>query len=157
MPEQTRRINDEGCTESVIRYSSRITVAMTSTGSNLAWTIPADASSLSHIEQRQLPIPAAGTHQVLVRVTAVSLNYRDLLVAIRSPEYPGIDGLPGNHKPGLIPCSDGAGIIHAAGPSSKWAGREGTKVLLHPNEWLSGDVQNLNLQKVNGAAAADGM
>jgi NADPH:quinone reductase-like Zn-dependent oxidoreductase len=130
---------------------------MTSTDSNLAWTIPASASSPAHIEQLELPIPAAGSHQVLIRLTAVSLNYRDLLVAIRSPEYPGIDGLPGNHKSSLIPCSDGAGIIHSTGPSSKWTGHEGTKVLLHPNEWLSGDVRNLNLQKVYGAAASDGM
>lgn len=128
---------------------------MTSNG-NLAWTIPVSASSLDHLTQSNRPMPTAGSHQVLIRLTAASLNYRDLLVAIRSPEYPGIDGLPGKHAPDLVPCSDGAGIVHTAGPSSKWAGREGTKVLLHPNTWLSGDVGNLELAKVAGASRTDG-
>ncbi|KAF3037133.1 hypothetical protein E8E12_008046 [Didymella heteroderae] len=94
--------------------------------------------------------------QVLVRLTAASLNYRDLLVAARSPEYPGIDGVPGNHVADLVPCSDGAGVIHSAGPDSKWTGCEGRRVLLHPNEWLTGDVRNLNLQRVLGAAGSEG-
>lgn len=101
-------------------------------------------------------MPTVGPHQVLIRLTAASLNYRDLLVAARSPEYPGIDGLPGNHAANLVPCSDGAGVIHCAGAGSQWTGREGTRVLLHPNEWLTGDVRNLNLQRVFGAAGSDG-
>lgn len=109
------------------------------------------ATSLAHLEKRLLPMPTVEAHQVLIRMTAVSLNYRDLLIAIRSPEYPG------NHKPHLIPCSDGAGVIHKAGPSSKWAGCEGTRVLLHPNEWFSGDVRNLDLGRVFGVAELDGM
>lgn len=118
--------------------------------SNLAWAIPAHASSVDHLERRLVPIPALNENQVLIRMTAASLNYRDLLVAKRSLEYPG------EHKPNLVPCSDGAGVIHTAGSSSNWAGREGTKVLLHPNEWLSGDVRNLDLSRVAGAAAFDG-
>jgi hypothetical protein len=42
------------------------------------------------------------------------------------------------------------------GPSSKWKGREGVKVLLHPNEWLSGDVRNMDLSRIYGAAGSDG-
>ncbi|KAJ4344256.1 hypothetical protein N0V95_006199 [Ascochyta clinopodiicola] len=123
---------------------------MTSTQSNLAWTVPAHASSITDLERLSRPIPTPGDHQVLVRLTAASLNYRDLLIAIRSPQYPG------DHKPNLVPCCDGAGIIHTAGVSSKWASREGTKVILHPSEWLSGDVRNLDLGKVDGAAGSDG-
>lgn len=123
---------------------------------NLAWGVPASASSFDQLEQHSLPIPDAGPHEVLVRVAAVSLNYRDLLVVTRSPQYPGIDGRPGNHAPDLVPCSDGAGTIHAVGSLSKWAGREGTKVLLHPNEWLSGDVRNLDLTRVLGASDSNG-
>jgi NADPH:quinone reductase-like Zn-dependent oxidoreductase len=52
------------------------------------------------------PTPAAG--QALVRVRAVSLNYRDLLVA--SGMYPGGVPLP------LVPISDGAGEVAAVGP-----------------------------------------
>lgn len=129
---------------------------MSSSSANSACTIPSSATATAHLVERSFPIPAAGPRQVLVRLTAASLNYRDILVAKRSPEYPGIGGLPGNHKPDLIPCSDGAGIIHTVGPESKWAGREGLSVILHPNEWLSGDVRNLDLTKVFGAADFDG-
>lgn len=93
---------------------------------------------------------------MLDQSTAVSLNYRDILVASRSRINPGIGGLPGNHKPDLVLCSDGAGIIYATGSESKWAGHEETRVLLQSNEWLSGDVRNLDLTKVFGAAGSDG-
>lgn len=129
---------------------------MTNATSNQAWTVPSSASSPTHLEQLPFSVPNPGPRQVLVRLTAASLNYRDLLVATRSPQYPGIDGLPGNHKPALVPCCDGAGLIHTAGPESKWAGNVGTKVLLHPNEWLSGDVRNLDLTQVYGASNSDG-
>ena len=124
---------------------------------NLAWTIPVSATSITGLIQRSLPVTTAGPRQVLVRLTAASLNYRDLLVATRSQEYPGIDGLPGNHAADLVPCSDGAGVVHSTGPESEWTGREGTRVFLHPNEWLTGDVRSLNLQKVFGAAASEGV
>jgi NADPH:quinone reductase-like Zn-dependent oxidoreductase len=124
---------------------------MSTPTTNYGWTIPSDASSVTHLTKKSLEIPKAGSHQVLVRLTAASLNYRDLLIAIRSPAYPG------NHVPNLVPCSDGAGVIHAAGPSSKWAGREGTKVILHCNEWLSGDVRNLDLSTSYGGGDVFGM
>lgn len=123
---------------------------------NLAWSVPKDAASPDDLKQISLSIPIVGPHQVLIRLTAASLNYRDLLVATRSSEYPGIDGLPGNHLADLVPCSDGAGVVHLAGAGSKWTGHEGTRVLLHPNEWLTGDVRNLNLERVFGAARSGG-
>lgn len=54
------------------------------------------------------PVPEPGHGQVLVRVRAVSLNYRDLLVAkgIYNPNF---------HLP-LVPCSDCAGEVAAVGP-----------------------------------------
>ncbi len=59
------------------------------------------------------PEPAPGEGEVLVRVHAVSLNYRDLttLEAER----------PGNLKPPFVPCSDGAGEVAAVGAGvSRW-------------------------------------
>lgn len=123
---------------------------MAPTQSNLAWTVPANASSIAHIKQQSFPIPTPGDRQVLIRLTAVSLNYRDVVVATRSPQYPG------NHKPYLVLCSDGAGVIHATGTSSIWASHKGTSVIIHPNEWISGDVRNLDMGKVGGAADSDG-
>jgi NADPH:quinone reductase-like Zn-dependent oxidoreductase len=54
-----------------------------------------------------LPEPQPAPGHVLVRVRAVSLNYRDLLVA--RGQYGG------GSKPGVIPTSDGAGEVVAAG------------------------------------------
>lgn len=63
------------------------------------------------LNQLAEPKPAAG--QVLVRVRATSLNYRDLMVA--SGRYG--TGLPSP----LIPLSDGAGEIAAVGPGvTRW-------------------------------------
>ncbi len=53
------------------------------------------------------PIASPGPGQALVRVRAVSLNYRDLLVV--SGMYPGSLPLP------LVPTSDGAGEVTAIG------------------------------------------
>ncbi|MFB1481442.1 NAD(P)-dependent alcohol dehydrogenase [Corallococcus sp. RDP092CA] len=54
----------------------------------------------------ELPQPQPGPGQALVRIHAVSLNYRDLIIARGT--YPGLK-LP------LIPCSDGAGQVVAVG------------------------------------------
>lgn len=54
---------------------------------------------------RTRPVPAAG--QVLVRVQAVSLNYRDLI---------NLRNTAGRNVAGRIPASDGAGEIVACGP-----------------------------------------
>lgn len=59
-----------------------------------------------HVESRLLR-----AHDVRIRVHAVSLNYRDLLVA--SGEYRG--GLVSSGKP-VIPCSDAAGEVVEIGP-----------------------------------------
>ena len=60
----------------------------------------------------ELPNPKPGPGQVLVRVHATSLNYRDLLVA---------DGRYGKVPLPLIPLSDGAGEIAAVGEGvTRW-------------------------------------
>jgi NADPH:quinone reductase-like Zn-dependent oxidoreductase len=71
-----------------------------------AWTIqthgPVDG--LAMVEQPQ-PEPAAS--EVLVRVRAASLNYRDLITLQQQR--------PGNLPPPLVPCSDGSGEVVAVG------------------------------------------
>ncbi|HYG61844.1 MAG TPA: alcohol dehydrogenase catalytic domain-containing protein, partial [Thermoanaerobaculia bacterium] len=63
---------------------------------------------LDNLVLAERPDPVAGPGQVLVRVGAVSLNYRDLLTVqgVYNPKQP----LP------LVPCSDGAGVVEAVGP-----------------------------------------
>ena len=56
----------------------------------------------------QEDVPTAGRREVLIRVRAASLNYRDMVAAYG--HYPGMEG----GKP--IPLSDGAGDVVAVGP-----------------------------------------
>lgn len=54
----------------------------------------------------ELPTPTVGPGELLVRVRALSLNYRDHL-QLMTPRDPAL--------PALIPCSDGAGDVVAIG------------------------------------------
>ena len=56
--------------------------------------------------ERPDPAPRAG--EVLIRVRAVSLNYRDVMIARGQYMRP--------LKEAIIPCSDGAGEVTACGP-----------------------------------------
>jgi NADPH:quinone reductase-like Zn-dependent oxidoreductase len=65
-----------------------------------------DISSLALVEE---PIPEPGARQILVRLGAVSLNYRDKLA---------LDGEFGrNHKLPIVPASDASGTVAAVGDS----------------------------------------
>lgn len=117
---------------------------------NSAWIVLEGSTSVTELTRRTFPVLSPGARQVLVRLAASSLNYRDILVATHSPHYPVV------HKPDLVTSGDGAGVIHSAHPTSSWAGKEGTAVVLHPNRWLIGDVRNLSMDGVFGAGDADG-
>jgi NADPH:quinone reductase-like Zn-dependent oxidoreductase len=67
-----------------------------------------DGFGLDHLHLADRPDPTPGPGEVLVRVRAVSLNFRDLLVTrgVYNPRMP----LP------RIPCSDAAGQVEAVGP-----------------------------------------
>jgi NADPH:quinone reductase-like Zn-dependent oxidoreductase len=51
----------------------------------------------------EMPIPQCGEYDVLVRIHAVSLNFRDIMVATGTYIWPAKDG--------VVPCSDGAGEV----------------------------------------------
>jgi NADPH:quinone reductase-like Zn-dependent oxidoreductase len=63
---------------------------------------------LEGLEQQERPRPEPGPGEVQLRVAAVSLNYRDLLV-VRGQYNPKMP-LP------RVPCSDAAGTVAAVGP-----------------------------------------
>lgn len=113
---------------------------------NQAWQITAPGV-LTLNDPGTLPKP--GEREVLVRIHAFSLNYRDKLVIEHSPDYPV------KTTTNLIPGSDGAGIIEAVGPESSWS--KGDRVVLHPNSWLHGsDERDLDMYNIFGAGHRDG-
>src|SRR5664279_779482 len=99
---------------------------------------------VENLEQVDAPLPVIGVHQVLIRVHAVSLNFRDLLM------------VKGHYNPKLalprIPCSDGAGEIAAIGAEvHQW--KVGDRVAgIFMQNWLDGEPTS---QKHVGALGGD--
>jgi NADPH:quinone reductase-like Zn-dependent oxidoreductase len=99
---------------------------------------------LEHLEQVELPTPQPGRGQVLVRIHAVSLNFRDLLMTrgLYNPKM----ALP------RIPCSDGAGEVVAVGDEVSRL-RVGDRVAgIFMQHWLEG---SLTPAKARGALGGD--
>jgi alcohol dehydrogenase len=88
---------------------------------------------LDHLVLKELPEPTPGPGEVLVRLRAASLNYRDTLTVL--------GGYGSKQKQSnLIPLSDGAGEVAALGPgATRW--RVGDRVMgcLFLN-WLDGEI-----------------
>jgi NADPH:quinone reductase-like Zn-dependent oxidoreductase len=85
---------------------------------------------VEHLEVVELPDPVAGPHEVLVRMRAVSLNYRDLLM---------VGGVYGRSTPlPLTPFSDGCGIVEAVGAEvTRFAPGDRVSTLFF-QRWISG-------------------
>jgi NADPH:quinone reductase-like Zn-dependent oxidoreductase len=96
------------------------------------------------LEFAERPTPQPGPGEVLVRVHAISLNYRDLLM------------VKGLYNPKLklprIPCSDGAGEVAAVGEGvTRW--KTGDRVAgIFMQNWLDGP---LTPAKSKGALGGD--
>lgn len=73
------------------------------------WVIRQGASSLDDMMLRDVPEPQPGPGEVLVRVRACSLNYRDQLIPLG--RYMG-----NTVSMDTVPLSDGAGEVVAVGP-----------------------------------------
>ncbi len=70
-----------------------------------AWQVVSNGG-IDSLAQAELPRPALAPHQIVVRMRAVSLNYRDLIHVLG---FVDMDRWP------LVPCSDGAGEVVAVG------------------------------------------
>jgi len=75
-----------------------------------AWIVPKGCTSLDQLRLVDRTSPVAGAREVVVRVRATSLNYRDQ--AVVEGQYFG-----GAAARDLIPTSDGAGDVIAIGPA----------------------------------------
>lgn len=99
-----------------------------------------------NVVERQEPKPGSG--EVLIRVRAVSLNYRDLLIV--HGRYGRGAKLP------LIPASDGAGDVVEIGPGVTRV-KPGDRVAgIFMQGWIGGDVSPYNLRVALGGSV-DGM
>jgi NADPH:quinone reductase-like Zn-dependent oxidoreductase len=94
------------------------------------------------------PSPGVGAGEVKVRVRAVSLNYRDVLIArgaektLRSPR---------------VPASDGAGEVVAVGPGvTRWKPGDRVMANFFPH-WVDGELNDAHHASALGGAGADGM
>lgn len=99
------------------------------------------------LERKTSPIPKPGANQVLLRLAAASLNYRDLLTQQDSAST----------KDGLVPLSDGAGTVMAVGTGvTRW--KLGDRVI--PNffpGWVDGAFNPAQLAHAYGGGATGGM
>jgi NADPH:quinone reductase-like Zn-dependent oxidoreductase len=107
-----------------------------------AWRIP--AFGIEHLEMVTAPDPVPQRGEVLVRVHAVSWNYRDLMVT------------EGKYNPKMklprIPCSDGAGEVVAVGEGVTRV-RAGDRVCgIFMQNWIEGDP---DAAKIRGALGGD--
>ncbi|KAJ5672962.1 alcohol dehydrogenase [Penicillium longicatenatum] len=80
--------------------------------SSPAWVLTSQSSfdSLQLIDNH--PTPQLGEHDILVELHAASLNYRDIVLAKGTIPLPFF-------RPGVIPGSDGAGVVEKVGSSVK--------------------------------------
>jgi NADPH:quinone reductase-like Zn-dependent oxidoreductase len=74
-----------------------------------AYQIPQAPTKLEDLRRMERPEPKPGPSDVLVRLRAAALNYRDHAILTGNYRY-GVDRA-------IIPCSDGAGEVVAVGPS----------------------------------------
>jgi NADPH:quinone reductase-like Zn-dependent oxidoreductase len=103
---------------------------------------------LDNLKTIETPSREPGPGEVLLRVEAVSLNRRDLLLV--QGVYNSRQELPS------VPCSDGAGVADGIGPGCTRI-KQGDRVVLHMMpDWLSGEPSSAKLAYAYGGACREG-
>ncbi|WP_394820669.1 NAD(P)-dependent alcohol dehydrogenase [Pendulispora albinea] len=96
-------------------------------------TMIADAGGKGGLRIEERPIPKPGPKQLLVRMRAFSLNYRD------------VDMLRGAHgalPPSFVPLSDGVGqVVEAGAEVSRFAAGDRVSPTFFP-DWISGEAND---------------
>jgi NADPH:quinone reductase-like Zn-dependent oxidoreductase len=97
-----------------------------------AWRL-ADSFGIDRLELEDRPDPALGHGGVRVRVRAVSLNHRDVLMVEHGIAPRGVE-LP------LLPCSDAAGEVVEVGPGVSRVNVGDRVASIVFQRWLDGDT-----------------
>jgi NADPH:quinone reductase-like Zn-dependent oxidoreductase len=108
-----------------------------------------DKYGLDSLKLMERPDPVPGPGQVVLKMRAFSVNYRDLLV---------VNGV-GRWKPPLprVPLSDGVGIVSATGKGvSRVKVGDRVALIFYPR-WLEGGAAAEKMGQALGGAAADGV
>jgi NADPH:quinone reductase-like Zn-dependent oxidoreductase len=119
------------------------TSASDTTLANIGYAYATDSEGLGLVvREGNAPRPQAG--EVLVRIEAASINYRDLLVAKGKPAE-------------LIPLSDGAGVIEEVGEGvTRW--RAGNRVAAgFFRDWIDGPFVATYHASARGGGGVEGM
>ena len=98
---------------------------------------------LDHLKVMDIPPPIAGPNEVLVRMKAVSLNYRDWLM---------VNGVYGRGTPDpMTPFSDGCGVVEAVGEKVARFKPGDRVATLFFQSWISGPPTPQGLASALGA------
>ena len=108
-----------------------------------------ELKDMDGLRSEELPTPEPGHGEVRVRVRAVSLNYRDLLV---------INGAYSKNLPlPMVPCSDGAGEVEAVGAGvTRWKVGDRVAGCFFAGGWIDGPAREAAGKTAMGGAI-DGM
>src|SRR4051812_16724715 len=96
------------------------------------------------LQLEDLPDPTPGPGEVLVRIRAASLNYRDLMVC--KGQYSRSLSLP------LIPLSDGAGEVAEVGPGVTRVKPGDRVTMAFMTAWLEGEASEAKARSALGGA-----
>jgi NADPH:quinone reductase-like Zn-dependent oxidoreductase len=103
-----------------------------------------DRFGLDALTLTERPQPQPGPHEVLVRIRAASLNYRDLLV------------VKGQYNPKMtlprIPLSDAAGEVVAVGPGVSRVQVGHRVAAIFMQRWISGEIDDSKAKSALGGA-----
>ncbi|MFC4595796.1 zinc-dependent alcohol dehydrogenase family protein [Sphingobium tyrosinilyticum] len=95
-------------------------------------TGPGGINDLRFVEK---PIPTPGEGEVVLRVTAASLNRRDLTMISST-------SAPGTPQPPFTPMSDAAGVVHAVGPGVTCVKKDDRVTSLFFQKWMDGPINS---------------
>ena len=103
------------------------------------------AAGIDTLELHEAQTPQPGRGQILVKMRAASLNYRDLNVASGRAAR-------GTLPPNLVPLSDGAGEVVALGPDVTRVAVGDRVAGLFMQNWLGGDMEAYHVESSRGGA-----